>query len=520
MPLPRIAIVGRPNVGKSSLLNMLAGARVSIVDPTPGVTRDRVTAVVELSGPLKTEEPRLAEITDTGGYGVYTAAGAKHDDSGTDLTQLTALIESQIAAAIERADFVIFVIDAQTGVTALDQTIAGLLRKQWQSWRDRAPKIIALANKVDSEQWEAHAQEAASLGFGPPLLVSAQTGYRKRELLEHLFALLPESAERETKAPEMLLAIVGRRNAGKSSFVNALAGEERCIVSEVAGTTRDAIDVRIELDGRSLIAVDTAGLRKRARIADAVEHWAVHRCMAAIERADAALLLIDATEHITGVDKRLGAHILEHFKPCVIVVSKWDLVRGKKDRKGRPITTENYAKYIEDELPGMAICPIVFTSSKERLGLREAVGVAHDLFEQASQRVPTPQLNRAVRAIIDERGPGSPGRVRPKVLYVSQVAANPPTIVLVVNKPDLFKGQYERFLMNRLHEVLPFSEVPIRLILRERERASLSEMARAGRRRAEASGDESEARLVPEFRPPGAGAEKRKAKSEKWKSGS
>jgi GTP-binding protein len=498
MALPRIAIVGRPNVGKSSLTNMLAGAKVSIVDPMPGVTRDRVTSLIELPGPDPADPVKLIELTDTGGYGVYTAEGARFDDAGEDLSRLTASIEGQIAAAVEKADLILFVIDAQSGITALDQIIAKLLREKLLGGRkgSHAP-VLAVANKVDDTGWESHAADASRLGFGEPLLVSAKTNFRRRDFREHLYAMVPEPAREEASAPfpEMRLAIVGRRNAGKSSFVNALAGEERCIVSEIAGTTRDSIDVRFEMEGRTFIAIDTAGVRRRTKFADAVEHWAFHRCLLAIDRADVVLMLLDATQEISGVDKRLGARIFAEHKPCVIVVTKWDLVEGRKNRNGGPVTAEDYAQYIEDELKGMTMCPIVFTSSVKRVGLREAVGVAHDLFEQARQRIPTAKLNEIIRGILERRGPASGSGAKAKVLYVSQVGVLPPTIVMVVNHPDLFTNTYQRFLLNRLHEELPFSEVPIRLIIRERERVELGEL-KSGRRR-----DGEEAREVPAFDP-------------------
>jgi GTP-binding protein len=499
MPLPRIAIVGRPNVGKSSIMNMLAGAKVSIVDPTPGVTRDRVTALIELKGADPSKPHKLVEITDTGGYGVYVADGARFDDAGEDLATLTGSIESQIAAAAERSDLILFVIDTQSGITALDRTIAQLLRERLFGGRGkprqgtRQPIIRVVANKVDAENWETHAIDAASLGFGEPLIVSAMTNFRRRDFTERLSDIVPAPTPDDERAaiPEMKMALVGRRNAGKSSFVNALAGEERCIVSEIAGTTRDAIDVRFEIDGRVAVAIDTAGVRRRTKFADAVEYWAFDRCLLAIGRADVVLMLIDASEEITGIDKRLGARVLAEHKPCVIVVTKWDLAQGRKNRKGKIVTPEDYAEYIAEELPGMAWCPVVFTSSVTKQGLHDAVTVAFELFEQAKERVSTSKLNDVLRAILSERGPSSKLGTKAKILYVTQIGVCPPTIVVVVNKPDLFTPGYLRYLHNRLHEQLPFAEVPIRLLIRERDRMGLSALMRRG-----GAHDEAEARLI------------------------
>ncbi|MCZ6542169.1 MAG: 50S ribosome-binding GTPase, partial [Planctomycetota bacterium] len=301
MTVPQIAIVGRPNVGKSSLLNRLARQRVSIVAPAAGVTRDRVSTLIELDGPLegsKGTPSKFVELVDTGGYGVYTADGKRFDDVGADLTILSPQIEDQIRAAMEQAELVLLVVDAQSGITGLEHAMAAMLRQQGV-----AGKVLLVANKVDSDKWIAHGLEAAGLGFGQPMCVSARTGYGTRELLDALYERTSLDPQREPESSqEMKIAIVSKRNAGKSTLINALAGEPRVIVSEIAGTTRDAIDVRFEIEGRTMLAIDTAGVRKRKSFADEIELYAYHRMLAAIRRADVVLFLIDAQRDVSQVD--------------------------------------------------------------------------------------------------------------------------------------------------------------------------------------------------------------------------
>ena len=463
--LPRIAIIGRPNVGKSSLFNRLAGRRISIVDPTPGVTRDRVNYTIEIPPPveLETRELRYAELVDTGGYGVYTAEGKRFDDIGEDLSRLTGAIESQIRAATEEATLILFVLDAQEGVTPLDHTIASMLRRQ-----GHASKILIVANKVDDEGWEPDAMDISSLGFGSPLMVSATSGYRRRQFFEAVWQRVPPETAKEIDA-EMKIAIIGRRNAGKSSLINALAGQPRVIVSEIAGTTRDAVDVRFEIEGRAMIAIDTAGVRKRKSWADEIESFAHQRMHQAITRADVCLLMLDAREKASQIEKRLGQEMIDQQKPTVIVINKWDLVEHE-------LKPADYMEYLEQEFPGLSFAPIVFVSAKTGDGVPDVVRMAFNLFRQASHREGTGRLNAVIKDILTERGPTSKLGSRAKVLYVSQIDVRPPTIVMVVNKPQLFKGAYERYLVNRLREHLPYSEVPIRLLFSERKRMKLDEL--------------------------------------------
>jgi GTPase len=493
MPIPRVAIVGRPNAGKSSLMNMIAGAKVSIVDPTPGVTRDRVAAIVELEPPFKGGPLKPVEFVDTGGFGVYVAEGERFDEVGADLSKLTGSIEAQIAKGIEESDLVLFAVDAQAGITPADREIARLLRegrlggsktakggkreKHAQSKDGAAkekasskrPAVRIVATKVDGPKWEAHAMELANLGFGDPLPVSAKNNYFRRDFLESIYELLPEpTGEEQAPRADLQVAIIGKRNSGKSTLVNQLAGEPRVIVSEIAGTTRDAIDVRFEMDGRSIIAIDTAGLRRKRSFQNMIDHFAFDRVQRAVDRADVILLMIDASEKISQVDEQLAMLAQKAFKPIIIMVNKWDIVAGKPDRKGKPVTTKTFEAYLRAELKGLWFAPISFISGETGLNIRPSIDLAFELRQQSAERVTTGRLNRIVRVIMDSRAPTDIKGTFAKVFYVAQTGVEPPTITMVVNHPDLFTPNYIRFLMNRFREQLPFSEVPMRIVIRAR----------------------------------------------------
>ncbi len=511
---------------------MIAGAKVSIVDPTPGVTRDRVAAIVELPHPdgEHAGPSKPVEIIDTGGVGVYVAEGRRFNEVGEDLATLTKDIEFQIAQAIASADIVLFAVDTQAGITAEDQEIARRLREgkfvQESRKRERAKEsrtgetpvppgkeqtrtggmtvppgkeqtrtggmavppgsdqshraeILVVATKVDGPRWEAHAHELAGLGFGEPLLCSATSNYMRRDLLDRLYEITPTATDDPQVAADLKIAIVGKRNAGKSTLVNALAGEPRVIVSEIAGTTRDAVDVRFEMDGRSILAIDTAGLRRKKSFADRIEWFAFDRAKRAIDRADVILMLIDATEKVSQVDEQLAMLIQKAFKPVVIVVNKWDLVEGTAGPTGKPITPEAYEAYLRKALAGLSFAPISLMSAAGGLNIRETINLAFDLHGQAGRRVTTGVLNRLVRGILELRGPPNKLGSQVKLLYVAQVSVQPPTIVLVVNRPELFTAGYERFLLNRFREELPFGEVPIRLVVRGRRRDGEAELEAA-----------------------------------------
>lgn len=436
MPLPVVAIVGRPNVGKSSLFNMLLGRRTSIVEPTEGVTRDRVSAICEL-------DDVFVELVDTGGVGVVD-----RDDLGEH-------VQRQIEFALRQAHLTIFLVDARTGLTALDREAAKLLKRY-------IDKTVLVANKVDEDHLGDQIGEFVKLGFGEPMPLSAMNGLGKRELIECIQERVGDVGQEAPVEAIMRVAIVGKRNAGKSTFINALAGEERVIVSEIPGTTRDSIDVRFEKDGRTIIAIDTAGLRKKRKLADDIEYYAMVRALDSIRRADVVLFLIDATEPVGQVDKKLAGEIAAAYKPCIIVVNKWDLARGRA-------STEEYGDYLSKVMPGIDYAPVAFTTASRGRNVPAVMDLASEMFKQSQMRVGTGRLNAVLRAALDQRPPKAKrGRRPPKVYYAAQVAVAPPTVVLFTNSPRLIGPQFERFLINRFREALPFGEIPIRLLYKAR----------------------------------------------------
>ncbi len=436
MGLPVVAIVGRPNVGKSSLLNALAGEMISIVEPTAGVTRDRVSTFIG-------RNDRYFELVDTGGYGIV------------DSDELSDHIERQILQAVESADLVLFVVDIRDGVTPLDKKIAQMLRRRADL------DVIGVANKADSAKLFPLAGELSRLGLGEFLCVSAKNNLNKADLLDRVFERI-EDLEQSGAPPEpvMKIAIVGKRNVGKSSMVNAIAGSERVIVSEVPGTTRDAVDVRIEKDGKTMIVIDTAGVRKKAKMTDSIEFYSNVRATRSISRADVVWFMIDATVPISQVDKRLARLIAQEYKSCILVVNKWDLAKDVA-------ATGDYEEYLTAMLPVLKHVPISFATATAGKNVQSTVDLSAELFKQANTWITTGRLNKACEIIKTERtGARRKTAVWPKVYYATQIAANPVTILMFVNNPKLFDESYLRYIVNRLQALLPVSEVPIRLFAR------------------------------------------------------
>ena len=432
MSIPKVAIIGRPNVGKSSLFNALAGKMISIVEPTPGVTRDRVSAIIESGG-------KHFELVDTGGIGIV------------DKDHLESSVEKQIAIAIETADLIVFVVDIRDGPMPLDKKIADLLRR-------KKSIVIPAANKADVVSMFEGIWQFNKLGFGEFLPISCANNLNKKELLDKIIERLPQGASEKPSKPVMKLAIVGKRNSGKSTLVNCLAGEERVIVSEVPGTTRDSVDVRIERDGKIFTVIDTAGVRKKSKIKESVDFYSFVRAKAAVKRADVILFLIDAATPVSDPDKKLASLIAAEFKPVIIVVNKWDVAE-------KQATMDDYQEYLMKVLGFMKEAPIAFTVAKEGKNVYNVLELAGELFRQANQWIPTPKLNKAFEKIKAERT-ASAKKGTPKIYYATQTAVNPVTILMFVNRPQLFDDNYRRFITNRLHDLLPVPEVPIRLLAR------------------------------------------------------
>jgi GTP-binding protein len=408
------------------------------VDPTAGVTRDRVSALIK-------SEERFFELIDTGGMGIQ------------DSDNLTVQVEKQIEAAVEQAHVIVFVVDVRAGLMPLDEEVARRLRYVNKP-------VICVANKADTLEMEANASDFYKLGRGKLICVSAKENRGRRELLGLIAERLPPEEDVAEPQPEivMKLAIVGRRNTGKSTFINSLAQSERMIVSEVPGTTRDSVDVRFERDGRTFVAIDTAGVRRKKSISSDIEFYSMHRAERSIRRADVVLLFMDPRVRISKVDKQLADYIFEHNKPAIFVVNKWDLMV--------PTPTGKFGVYIRATFPSLDYVPIAFITAKSGKNVQTVLNLAQHLHKQASQRVGTGDLNRVLQDSLTRQQPPMRQNRRPKIFYATQVASNPPTIVLFTNGPELFDNTYQRYLIKTFRDSLPFSEVPIKMHLRHKRR--------------------------------------------------
>jgi GTP-binding protein len=440
MAVPQVVIVGRPNVGKSSVYNWLARRRLAIVDDTAGVTRDRLSYLVH-------HNDRFFELVDTGGIGAV------------DRDSLSKEIQQQIEVGIESADVILFVVDVRSGLMPLDQEVAKRLR-----YLDKP--IICVANKADEPFLDVQADEFYKLGRGKLIRVSTLQNRNRDELLELIVQRLPPEGpgiEEALSPSEMKVAIVGRRNVGKSTLVNTLAKAERMIVSEIPGTTRDSVDVRFELDGKAFIAIDTPGLKRTSGVKTDLDFYSTSRAQRSIRHADVTFMFFDATQQITKADKQLCKYIADHYKPCIFVVNKWDLMHQKM-----PI--DRWVVYLRDTFPTMAYVPIAFITGQTGKNVKALLNHAQNLYKQASERVPTSQLNKLLRKAIQRHPPPLYRQRRPKIYYAAQVGVQPPTIVMVANRPKGFDETYRRYLLGVLRDQLSIREVPVKLYLQKRER--------------------------------------------------
>ncbi|MGC8878624.1 MAG: ribosome biogenesis GTPase Der [Anaerolineae bacterium] len=467
---PVVALVGRPNVGKSTLFNRLAGRRIAIVEDFPGTTRDRLYANAEWGGVSFL-------VVDTGGLTTVETArdkAAQHPhwraQSGTTppIGQ-TAGVESglfleemrrQAYIAIEEADVVVFLVDAEVGLTPDDREIANVLRRSCKP-------VLLVANKADSARRSADAVEFYALGLGEPIAVSALHGLGTGDLLERIVEALVSSGASPTEEEGAIrecpqIAIVGRPNVGKSSLLNRLLGEERIIVSEVPGTTRDAIDTMVHFAGQPLVLIDTAGIRRRGKIAPGVEKHSVLRTMKAINRADVCLLVLDARDRVTAQDQHIAGYILEEAKSAVIVVNKWDAV----DKEAH--TMQEYTQEIHSTLGFIDYVPVLFISALTGQCVHQVLEVALQVWRERHCRISTSDLNQLVQDAVARHPPKNRSGRQLRFYYATQAEVDPPTFIFFVNDPKLVHFSYQRYLENRIRELYHFTGTPLRLVFRGR----------------------------------------------------
>jgi GTP-binding protein len=452
---PLVAIVGRPNVGKSTLFNRLAGERLAVVDDTPGTTRDRLVAEAEWNGVA-------FDMVDTGGIEPLPRAGAA-GALAADSAQFIPQMRAQAEMAIAEADAVIFMCESRLGVTAADREVADILRRAQTRKPDGSfePPVLLVVNKTENLTGEQEAYAFYELGMGEPHAISALHGTGVAELLDALVAALPPAPpEAETEAVK--IAIVGKPNVGKSSLLNRLLGEERAIVSPVPGTTRDAIDTPLTYDGQPLILIDTAGVRRRGAIDPGVEKWSVLRTFKAIARADVALLVVDAVEPFSQQDAHIAGFILDESRSVVVVVNKWDAV--EKDT----YTMDEHTKRLRSTLHFLDYVPVLFVSAKTGQRCQQILPTALKVQAERTVRIATAQLNQLVRDAVMRHAPPSHSGRQLKISFASQVRTDPPTFLFHVNDPELAHFTYRRYLENQIRAHYPFTGTPLKLSFRKK----------------------------------------------------
>lgn len=436
MAKPIVAIVGRPNVGKSTLFNIFANSRISIVEDTPGVTRDRLYATAEW---LDHE----FMMVDTGGIEIMNADA------------IAVSIRQQAQIAIKEADVILFVCDARAGITTEDADVARLLRQS------KKPIVLAV-NKADSPKQEMNTFEFYNLGIGDPIAVSASNHLGLGDLLDAVVAKFPsdKTAGDLEEEDEIKVALIGRPNVGKSSIFNALVGEERSIVSDVAGTTRDAIDTPVVRNGQKYLFIDTAGMRRKAKLDEPIEKYSVMRSLRAVDRSDVVLMVFDAVEGVTEQDKRIVGYAHEAGKAVILVVNKWDLY--EKDNS----STLRYTETLRKELVFLQYAPVVFVSAVTKQRIHRLPEVISYVAEQNAMRIATSILNQVIEDAVAINPPPTEKGKRLKILYVTQVKIKPPTFVIFVNEPEIMHFSYQRYLENKLREAFGFEGTPIQMIIR------------------------------------------------------
>ncbi len=466
---PLVAIVGRPNVGKSTFFNRMIGERIAIVENMPGTTRDRIYGDTDWNG-------REFTLIDTGGLELGSDIPVGQVGLDGQPGDIIKRVRAQAELAIEEADVIIFMVDAQAGITAADDEVADLLR------RTQKP-VILTANKSDNAKLRQDVVEFYSLGIGEPITISSTQGTGTGDLLDLIVDALPpeqEGSEDEEEEEVTRIAIVGRPNVGKSSLLNAILGFQRSIVSDVPGTTRDAIDIEFEYKDKKLILIDTAGIRRRGRVGPGVEKYSVLRSSRAIDRCDVALLLIDASEGLAAQDTHIAGEIQEKTKGVVVIVNKWDLaqVQRREEREGifpnpddEIESAERYRKIIAEGLKFIPYAPIVFASAKTGYHVQSLLDAVLNIAEMRYLRVPTSRLNEVVQEAVRRHNPTVfKGKVM-KIYYATQTQVNPPTFVFFVNDPQALHFSYERYLENQLRYAFSFRGTGIRLQFRARPRS-------------------------------------------------
>ncbi|MGN0441178.1 MAG: ribosome biogenesis GTPase Der [Acutalibacteraceae bacterium] len=437
MAKPVIAIVGRPNVGKSTLFNKLTGKRISIVDDTPGVTRDRIFGEVEWTG-------RKATLIDTGGIEPYS------DDI------ILSQMRRQAELAIDSADVIILVTDLRSGVVATDMDVAAMLQKSGRP-------IVLCVNKCDKiGEPEPEFYEFYNLGLGDPVQVSSVHGHGTGDLLEKAFSYLPENADEDNDGEIISVAVIGKPNVGKSSLINKISGEERCIVSNIAGTTRDSIDTLVENEYGQFNFIDTAGLRRKNKVDDKIEQYSVIRAKMAVERCDVCVIMINAQDGFTEQDSKVAGLAHEAGKACIIAVNKWDAIE-KNDK-----TMNEYKKKLDVDFSFMSYAPMIFISAKTGQRLDRLFELIKQVANSHAMRIRTGKLNELLsQATLRVQPPSDKGK-RLKIYYMTQASTKPPTFVCFVNNQELFHFSYQRYLENRIRETFGLEGTPIRFVIRER----------------------------------------------------